>query len=145
MIEPQRRRLQMIKPQMMTPPYDRTAKVTPPHDRTTNDDASKQSNCKWRRFLMIELQMTTPQKWSNCKWRRLRKKSHFLRYPGHMLVALSSQPIKFTGCFGRQWARSSFSGKKHGFSAALLTVHCRHVDLHSIRTMMGLQAAKPWE
>jgi hypothetical protein len=45
MIEPQRQRLRMIEPQMMTPPNDWTAKTMLPHDRTAK--------------TMIEPQMTT--------------------------------------------------------------------------------------
>jgi hypothetical protein len=54
-----------------------------------------------------------------------------------------SQPVDNTGCFGRQWA-SSCSGK-HGFGPAPSMVHCRHDDLHSIRTMMGYHAVKLWQ
>jgi hypothetical protein len=54
-----------------------------------------------------------------------------------------SQPVDNNGCFGRQGA-SSCSGK-HGFGPAPLVVHCPHVDLHLIRTMMGFHAVTLWQ
>jgi hypothetical protein len=55
-----------------------------------------------------------------------------------------SQPVDHTGCYGRQWASSC--GGKHGFGSVLSMVHCRHVDLHLIGTMMlGFHAVTLWQ